>query len=75
MSKTRNRQEQRTEVANAYACYLWEELRQYEKAVATWAEHVLPFATALYWNEFVRRLDQVGGMNDKRIGGSDVRAV
>jgi len=29
------------------------------QAVAVWAEHVLPFAAAEYWNEFARRLDAV----------------
>lgn len=55
-----SRQTERIEIANEYACYLWEELQQHEKAVAVWAEHVLPFATAEYWNEFTRRLDKVG---------------
>eukprot|EP00698_Gefionella_okellyi_P006936 TRINITY_DN1681_c0_g1_i1.p1 TRINITY_DN1681_c0_g1~~TRINITY_DN1681_c0_g1_i1.p1 ORF type:complete len:977 (-),score=169.64 TRINITY_DN1681_c0_g1_i1:130-3060(-) len=57
LCKKHKRNEEKMEVANEYACYMWDE-GQHETAVGIWAEYILPFAPAEFWNEFARRLDK-----------------
>ena len=50
------------EVADLYACYLWQRGRHVE-ALAVWGESVLPWAPAAYWDRFISRLAKAGHLN------------
>ena len=59
MCQQLKKREALNEIANTYACYLWEEKEEYAQAMFIWAEYTLPVAGAEYWREFASRLEKV----------------